>query len=126
MPHTNRKPPPAPARKPFEPAQFVNITLSPGQIAAIKASDWSMEHQDNGLNALLGQGYKITMRFEEKNDCFACWIIPPEKSENSGYILAGRGSTPTKCIKQALYIHFKMFEGIWGTEDLRKAATIDD
>ncbi len=123
MPHTNRKPKAPPA---FAPAKFVNITLSKEQLSAVKAESWDMSMTDNVLNKLLSDGYKVTMRYDDRNDCFACWLIPSAGSENAGYILAGRGSTPSKAIKQLAFLHFKVFDEVWGSEDQSHVSELDD
>src|SRR5690242_14257100 len=124
MPHTNKKPSRVPP--PFKPAEFVNIQLSKEQQAEIRANAWSLDAFDNALNNLLGAGYKVTFRYDERNDCFAAWLVAPNGSENEGYILAGRGSTPHKAIKQACYIHFAILEGVWGADMGREKNELDD
>jgi hypothetical protein len=124
VPHTNKKPSNVPP--PFKPAQFVNINLTPEQKALVKQSEWSIESLDNSLNDLLGSGYKVTLRYDERNDCFACWLIAPDYGDNKGWILPGRGSTPHKALKQACYIHYAVLEKIWGADQGQKGEVMDD
>lgn len=124
MPHTNKRPPAVPP--PFKPAEFVNVQLDQAQRDSIKANVWTIDSLDNALNDLLADGYKITLRYDERNDCFAAWLIAPTKSENSGYILSGRGSTPHKALKQAAYIHYAVLEKMWGADHGQDRSLIDD
>lgn len=58
--------------------------------------------------------HKLTIRWDDKNEAFACWIVPTTDGHaNEGLLLSGRGSTPLKAVRQALYIHFYLFEGNW-------------
>lgn len=100
--------------KNFEPAQFINVPLSKEQKAEIK--DWlnSFEEIDDALLKTCEAGYKITIRYDDRNECFAAWLAPIDAGHvNAGFILSGRGSTPLKSLKQAYYIHAHLFEGDW-------------
>ena len=70
---------------------------------------------DDLLLKLAQGGYRIAVRFDEKNDAYASWFNPVgEEHPNAGLTLSGRGSTPLKAVKQALYIH-ALFEGDWAS-----------
>lgn len=112
----------------FEPAQFINVPLSPEQKAEIKAWLNSLEELDDALLKTCDSGYKVTIRYDDRNECFAAWIAPIDPGHaNSGFILSGRGSTPLKAFKQAYYIHAHLFEGDWAGnyKDFREGE-IDD
>ena len=124
MPHTNRKsnvPPP-----PFKAAEFVNVTLGDAERAAIKAVEYLTEAFDTSLSTLIGDGYKVSLRFDERNDSYACWLIAPDRSQNKGLILSGRGSTALKAIRQALYIHYTILSGVWTGHEVQQRDVIDD
>lgn len=125
MPHTNRKPPP-PHPSTFSQMTFVNLTLSADDVANIKAANWGEGEFDLALHRLCMDGYKMTLRYDERNDCFAAWLIAPDKSANKGLILAGRGSTPHKAVKQLCFIHYKLLEGDWTEGGDRPTNAIDD
>lgn len=124
MPHTNNKP--RPSQPAFEPSEFVNINLTDDQKQTIKAAVWTVELQDDAFGRLLDGGYKCTIKFDDRNDCFAAWLIPPPKDKNKGLILSGRGSTPTKALKQLYYLHFVVLEGDWNTAQDQRATALDD
>lgn len=123
MPHTNRK---SNVPPPFKPASFVNIQLSKEQAALCKASEWSIDHQDNALRDLFDAGYKLTCRFDTKNQCFAAWLIGPQSGVNSGLILAGRGSTASKSVKMVCFIHFAVLQKEWGADFGLTGEELDD
>lgn len=123
MPHTNSKPRPAPI---FSPSEFVNINLTPDQKAAIKAAAFDLVSFDASIERLLDGGYKLTVRFDDRNDCYASWLVAPATGQNKGKILAGRGSTPLKALKQLLYIHTVVLEGDWDTAQDQSATVLDD
>jgi hypothetical protein len=124
MPHTNK--PKTRVPPPWKPASFINVSLSGGQKEEVKHTVWTVDSLDNALNDLLGRGYKFTLRFDTRNDCFAAWLFGPDGTENAGYILAGRGSTPHKAIKQACYIHYTILEQDWGADQGQEGSVIDD
>lgn len=128
MPHTNKNGAKTPGQLSpgFKPSNFININLTGEQIAENKAWRLSIEEMDNLMHALCFDGFKFTMRFDKFNDCFACWLVPPDGHRWSGRILAGRGSTPTKALKQLLYVHYKALETDWDTVQDQVALVLDD
>lgn len=112
----------------FEPAEFINVPLSAEQKAELRAWLPDFGEIDDALLKTCESGYKITLRFDDRNECFACWLSPVDPGNaNTGLILSGRGSTPLKAVKQALYIHNRLFEGDWaGNYKDYREAELDD
>jgi len=112
----------------FPQATFVSYTLSEDQRKELKKTLFSFDEIDSQMLKLLEEDYKITFRPDTFNKCHACWLIPAgDKHSNAGMILSGRGSTPLKALKQALYIHYQIFDGEWGAwRDTSKGEDIDD
>jgi hypothetical protein len=109
----------------FDKATFVSYTLSKEQRSELKATVFTLDQMDSQMLKLEEEGYKITFRPDDFNSCHAAWIIPTgDKHPNSGMILSGRGSTPLKALKQALYIHYQVFDSEWG--DWRNEAKGED
>lgn len=109
-------------------SDFVQYELSKDQQAACKAWPFTSEDAWEAMDKLSQAAYKMTFRFDEKNNAPACWIIAEKENQmNPNMILPGRGSTPMKAFKQACYKHFVLFEGAWG-DYIRKRDTeeIDD
>lgn len=123
MPHTNRKTNVPPA---WRPATFVSVTLTDEDRAAIKAAPNSFESVDDTLIALITDGYKFTLKLDAYNQCFACYMAAPEKSANQNCILTGRGSSPLRAVKQAVYMHRVVLDGDWPDVNEPKRASFDD
>lgn len=104
-----------PTKPAFDKATFVSYTLSKEQKAELKKSTFTFDQMDSEMLRLAEAGYKITFRDDDYNSCKACWLIPTgDNHDNAGMILSGRGSTPLKALKQAMYIHYQVFDGQWG------------
>ncbi len=112
----------------WEQATFVNRELTESEQAICKQWEQSEEDCLVLLNTLTENRYKITFRWDDYNECQACWILPDkENADNSGLILTGRGSVAWKALKQALFKHYQLFEGVWSREtDRRGGKEIDD
>jgi len=107
---TNKKP----SAKGWEQAKFINYALSVEQKREIKASPWNGDDTDNFLARLAEADYKVTFSWDTYGECFAAHLIPKgDKHRNAGFILAGRGSSPSKALKQACYMHYQIFEEDW-------------
>jgi len=101
---------PAPS---FVASEFINFPLSKEQKSEIKAWLPTFEELDDILLKLTEGEYRVTLRYDDRSEAYACWFNPVgEEHPNIGLTLSGRGSTPLKALKQALYIH-NVFEGDW-------------
>lgn len=107
---------PAAAKKELarDKAHFVNANLTDPEKVACKAWLPDLGALDDALLKFTQEGYRVSVKFDDYSAAYAafCTTVDP-KSPNGGYILAGRGSTPLKAIKQALYAHYGKFEGDW-------------
>lgn len=94
---------------------FVRVTLEETHRADIRRNPLSVEAIDDALAKLFDDGYKLSSRYDEYSQCVTAWLIAPEDTgANAGRILAGRGSTYSKALRQLLYIHFVMAEDqVW-------------
>jgi hypothetical protein len=101
-------------RPDFNQAQFVSYSLTEKERKTLKAMPFELVDVDTLLLRLAEDGYRITFRWDEYHSCHACWMIPVgEANPNNGFILSGRGSTPLKALKQAAWIHYQLFDGLW-------------
>lgn len=127
-----RDPKNKPASKPTQPrfndVQFVNWSLSAEEKAAVKAWVLTIEEYDNFIGGLVEAGYKITVSYDNFRACFTASIVPTKDAKsNQGYILTGKGSTPIKAIRQAMYTHYYIMDGEWASYSTAKAAEeLDD
>jgi hypothetical protein len=112
------KNPPAPRQTTpkFNDAKFINWSLSVEDKASCKAWLNDFGELDDALQSLVSADYKVTMSYSDFNHCYTASIVPTgEKNVNKGYILTGKGSTTLKAVKQALYIHFMIFNQDWSS-----------
>ena len=107
---------------------FISFPLSDEQKSTIKHTEFLQEDFDNALIHLCEENYKITFSYDDYSSAYAVFITPKgDKHKNAGFILTGRGSSPTKALKQAYYVHTVLFDGDWsGWKDERRNADLDD
>ena len=125
-PKNNPKALPSKAR--FNNVVFVNWSLSVEEKAACKAWINTWEDLDDGLSLLIQEGYKATFSWDAYRSCFTASLIPTSDAKsNAGYILSGKGSTPLKAVKQALFVHYKIMDGEWASySTATNAEELDD
>lgn len=112
------------SRSPFT---FINYTLDKAQTAALKAQDFPDSKYLSVLERFLGDGYKVTQSFDTYHDCFTCSILTNDSDNpNTGRILTGRGNTMVKAFKQACYLHYEVFDGVWPEGAEPQRLIIDD
>lgn len=107
---------PAPKTERFNDVKFVNWSLSLTEKEACK--QWLVVDGDvdNALLTFIEEGNKVTCSYDSYRSCFTVSLIPQsDKSPNKGFILSGKGSTPLKAIKQALFINYRIMDGEWAT-----------
>jgi len=112
----------------YEQAAFIRRELTPEEQAICKAWELSSEDCWDSMQRFVENGYRVTARWDDYNECFACWLLPPrEDKDNAGLILTGRGSSPYKAFKQACFKHYQLFQEVWPKEvDKRGGNEIDD
>lgn len=110
------KPTPKPTQPRFNDVQFVNWALSTEDKTACKDWELSLSDFDDAYGSLIESGYKITASYDGFRACYTASIVPTKDAkENQGYILTGKGSTPLKAVKQALYIHYRIMGESWAS-----------
>jgi len=104
-------------RKPskrFNSAQFINWSLSAEEKTTCKAWVITCEEVDDLTLKANEEGYKITYSYDSYGSCYSVAIVPTDSAkQNQGYILTGKGSTPIKAFKQAMFIHHSIMGGDW-------------
>lgn len=94
--------------------KFINYALSNEQKIKLKAVDFTPEDLISHLDKLVTSDYKVSFSYDDYEQCYACFLIAKGRDHlNKGLILAARGSTCIKAFKQAMYIHFELFEENW-------------
>lgn len=108
------RPAPKPTQPRFNDVKFINWSLSVEEKAACKQWTFDTEAYDNEVGKLIQSGYKLTVSWDGFRSCYTASIVPTaDAKDNQGFILTGKGSTPVKAAKQALYIHFYVMGENW-------------
>jgi hypothetical protein len=117
-----------PDRPAFGNSKFINFSLTDDQKKALKALLYTAENFIEDLDRIANSGYKVSISWDDYGSCFACfWTQKDPKHENAGFVLTARGSTSLKAFKQAMYLHFQIFDGSWADYYERPAAKdLDD
>ena len=108
-----------PANSSWGQDEFINYELSSEQSRA--CSEWRQDADNvmNLLSEMVENGYKITQKWDGNNNCPVCYVFPGPDTENSGFILTGRGSTAFRAVAQAIYKHYEVFHGDWSNARTR-------
>jgi len=95
-------------------AQFINLELD--KVATEDYRIWreGTDHVYDLWTSLLTEGYRVNTKFDDYSDACSAFIIPGEDSQNSGYILTGRGGNAYRAVSEALYKHEVLLQGSWG------------
>lgn len=94
--------------------EFITYDLPKDHKASCKAWLPSLEEFDDALLKFENAGFKVSSKWDEGNNCYAVFVSPPPKKKDfEGMILTGRGSTPLKAVKNAMYQHYFIFEQSW-------------
>lgn len=111
----------------FNSARFVNYELDIAEQAACKGWDVSADDLWSEVSALVDSGYAVSIKYDARSEAYACFVRAGdgEDSANFGLILTGRGSTPAKCVKQAVFKHRKL-EGQWEEFAEKRTTVLDD
>lgn len=116
-------------KKQWGPGQdtFVNYDLTKDEQAQCKGWTLTLELLDNLVLGMVEQGYNITLNYDTRNSSYGCFIKCREAGMvNAGLILTGRGSTPLKAFKQAMFKHTAVYDGTWGAYDTQNGNGLDD
>lgn len=111
----------------FNRARFVNYELDTSEQAVCKGWDLSADNIWQEMSAMVDDGYKFTVKFDTYSEAYACFVQHGDEDGhlNSGLILAGRGSTCGKAVKQAIFKH-KQLGGEWGAFAEKRSSVLDD
>jgi len=94
--------------------RFINHTLTTEQKNDLRSMDSSIEFPAEMVDALVGEGYKYSLSFDERNQSFVAAITDRDTaSAFYNACLTGRGSTADNARVSLLYRHFHLAQGDW-------------
>lgn len=98
----------------FNNIQFVQLELDDKQKKACKEFLRTIEEMEQAVDAMTADGYRISMKWDDYSRAQAAYIQHSDPEHvNGGLILSGRGSTPLRALRQALYKHAMICKGTW-------------
>lgn len=110
----NKRPPKDTKRAQSWWSSFVQVDLTEAQKEMCKHWVAWDNDPDGAVQAVLGDGLKVTVKEDERSGGYLAMIVPAtEPHKFAGWILTGRGSTALKAVKQACFRHLVQFEGDW-------------
>jgi len=113
----------------WTPKNFVQFELDDKQNKACKAWNLTLEELDDLLFKLSDEDYQFSLRYDSYGKCEGAWMQKRgDKGHNAGLILAGRGSTPLKALRNLLFKH-SVLDGEWPAPDVKigeRRIEIDD
>jgi len=111
----------------FDSSRFVNYELDLAEQAECKGWDVPSDDLWKEVSALVDDGYSVSVKFDTFSEAYASFVRGgnTDGDPNSGLVLTGRGSTPAKAIKQAVFKHKKL-GGQWGEFAEKRASFLDD
>lgn len=108
-------------------ARFIQRELSDDERKTLKAMPFWDEDWDSALLRMEDEGYQLTLKFDAWSKAYACFISDAQgRTQNKNCILSGRGSTPTKALRQALFKHGLAPDGVWFSLEAPGSSVIDD
>lgn len=106
-----------PAKKPAnnDAGGFINITLDEEEQAMANAWCETDEQLFEALTMLCNTPFTLKVAIEPQNNCYGAYIQGHWKLNefDKKWTLTGRGSTPKKAIRRALYLHFEHLQQEW-------------
>jgi len=94
-------------------AEFINLELDVEQQQELKGFRKELDAVNNVLTEMLDDQYKLTVRYDDRNECYVAFAFPADDHENSGYILAGRGGSGLSALAELLYKHSVVMARDW-------------
>ena len=101
---------------------FIDPYLSPQELQQQKEMPFSEEAAFDSLLKFIEEGFAVKFSYDDNNCCHQA-TASPKKSNHpyAGMYLIGRGSEPIKALKQLLYKHYHILDGVWSTEFIKNS-----
>lgn len=111
----------------WEQFDFLNVELDKEQKEKLRALPLWNEEFDQMLLTVIKAGFQVSLKVDGFNKCYAAYMqIRLHSHPCYGLILAGRGSTPLKAIRQLLYKHFEVLGEVWNATEAPEFGEYDD
>lgn len=118
----------APAKKSrFNDVKFISCDLTGDDKQRCKSWEYTEVHAFADLDAITEE-YRVSFKYDSYGHCSGCFIQPIDSDhEDAGYVLCGRGSSPLKALKQAIFTWRVLGGGnTWKQFDKNREYDLDD
>jgi len=120
-----------PAKKPtvtgksYTQSRWVSCELADSDKKHLKSVKVSHEQIFSSLAQLIDDGYRLSLGYEERNDCVGVYLNAPKNpSVEYTMCLSARGPDIEKALTVLMYKHFEMLKGDWSGK-VDKSGAID-
>lgn len=96
-------------------SEFINIELSEKQTSEYRLWRDDLETVIVLWTELVEGGYRVNTKYDDYSSACAAFIIPDEQSDNSGFILTGRGGNAYRAVSEAIFKHYEVLHGDWNS-----------
>lgn len=92
---------------------FVNYELSAEETAVYRKWRDDVAGLIGHLDRMAQDGYKVSIKYDDYSESFACFVFADDAGDNAGKCLTGRGGTTYRALAEALFKHVEIFGGDW-------------
>lgn len=106
----------------FGDASFVNLELTKEQRITLRMLAKSDEYNlAEVLQELVGKDYRLTFKFDARDDCWAVFMQPLSPEHPNGrLILTGRGGTCHSALSELAYKHLTLLGTVWPRDQQKR------
>lgn len=95
--------------------EFINWELTAEEKKAAKLWDVTPEYIFGALEALVSDGYKVAIKYDNYNKCTSFSVTEPVRKDGKpSRCIVSRGPDVTGAARIACYKHFELLAGDWG------------
>ena len=101
---------------------FIDPYLSPHELEQQKQTTLAPEDAFDALLKFVEEGFTVKFAWDAANCCHQATATPRQTDHPyAGMYLIGRGSDPLKALKQLLFKHYTILDGVWSTDFIRNS-----
>lgn len=102
----------------FPETRWVKCDLSPDEKDDLKKREVSVTAVIASLADVIGEGFKISVSYDERSDCVGAYLTAPKESGLGGAVcLSARAPTLETALAVLLYKHFEVLREDWSSAD---------
>jgi hypothetical protein len=94
-------------------SEFINYELTKAEKGELKGYCMDPIDLDAELEGVINYGAKITVKYDERNNCYVAFGFVGDDHEAAGHILTGRGGSVSRSLRQLAFKHHHVLGGDW-------------